>query len=130
MQRIRKFLLKCPVYKQCYGVLMYYYEGKKFRFLIRRGFDFWDYPPIIDVAEQRGQTELTEWEVKAFVENRIIPPNRQNIVDILDSAGLKEYDEFGMLMYTGGRCCQDEMYLEEIDDTQFEKVVKEWDLKV
>lgn len=45
----------------------------------------------------------------------MIPPDRQNIGEIMRKVGMQYYDEFPLLVYIGGRCCQDENYLVEAD---------------
>lgn len=118
MQEVRKFLLRDRDYNnKIFGLLSYNIRLKKFRLEIKQGYNIREYPPIVKEALERGYKELPDNYMKMWVKERIIPPNRQNIIDILRAAGLKEYDEFGMLMYTGGRCCQDEMYLEEVPNT-------------
>lgn len=123
MQSERYFLLKDEDFNdRCYGTLIYKLPEKKFRFILRSGYDFWDYPPILDFAFKRGEIEVNNTAVMCFIRERLIPSNRANILDILRSAGLTSYDEFGMLMYTGGKCAQDWMYLEEIKFEEFKKL--------
>lgn len=43
-----------------------------------------------------------------WVRQRIVPPDRQNIGQILKANGLEEYDEFSLLMFGSGRCAQDD----------------------
>ena len=59
-----------------------------------------------------------------FVRSRIIPHGRANIREIMNSAGIKYYNEFDMLMYTSGRCSHDRMYLDEIDEDTYKKYLK------
>ena len=64
-------------------------------------------------------------------QQRIIPQDRQNIGQILRDNGLKEYDEFSLLMLTMGRCEQDDCYLEEIpSDPLPELLARRWKTKV
>jgi hypothetical protein len=49
-----------------------------------------------------------------WVRERIIPSSRQNIGHILKANHMKRYNEYDMLMLSGGRSCQDEFYLEKL----------------
>jgi hypothetical protein len=48
------------------------------------------------------------------VRDRIVPPNRQNIYSILDSLGMDEYDEYGIIKSTNGVCGNDGLFLREL----------------
>lgn len=48
---------------------------------------------------------------RLWVQQRIVPPDRQNLGRILRENGLREYDEFALLMLANGRCAQDDYYL-------------------
>ena len=43
------------------------------------------------------------------MQQRIVPTDRQNLGEILRDNGLKEYDEFELLMLATGRCAQDDL---------------------
>ena len=59
----------------------------------------------------RGRHELSHEDVLRWIKGRICPPGRHNIREILRNNGLKEYDEFGLLMVTKAKCDKDELYL-------------------
>lgn len=114
----RKFLIKdASRNNRDVGVLKYNTSTKEFELKILTGYPITDYPIILRLALEKGYTELPQEWVDIWVKERLIPPNRQNILSILTAAGLKTYDEFGMLMYTNGRCAQDYCFLEEITET-------------
>lgn len=48
----------------------------------------------------------------------MIPPDRQNIGQILRDNKLDCYDEYKLLMLTKGRCVQDDYYLVGIDEQE------------
>jgi hypothetical protein len=48
------------------------------------------------------------------VQDRLVPPNRQNINQILDSLGIPEYDEFALLKHTKGASPNDNLFLREL----------------
>jgi hypothetical protein len=50
-----------------------------------------------------------------WVEDRIIPKDRQNIVDVLKAIGKKVYREIDMLELNMGRATYDDLYLERIE---------------
>ncbi len=59
-----------------------------------------------------------------LVEQRIVPPDRQNIGEILRDNHLKEYDEYELLMLAMGRCAQDDYYLVPIDEKDLPKKLR------
>ena len=58
-----------------------------------------------------GSCYLVRW-----VSARIVPPNRQNIADILNDCGLSEYDEFSLMLSTEGRGQMDKYHIKELSD--------------
>ena len=51
---------------------------------------------------------------RRWVEERIVPPSRQNIGQVLKANNLDEYDDFKLLLVSMGRCCQDDFELVEV----------------
>ena len=45
-----------------------------------------------------------------------MPTDRQNLGHILRDNGLKEYDEFRLLVISGGRCAQDSCYIAHVEE--------------
>lgn len=71
-------------------------------------------PLILHILAEKGVYDVTgEWALR-FVRDRIVPPDRQNIGQILRQVGIPYYDEYPLLIYSSGRCCQDDCYLEII----------------
>jgi hypothetical protein len=54
---------------------------------------------------------LSHENVLRWIRGRICPPGRHNIREILKDNGLKEYDEFGLLMLTMAKCDKDDLFL-------------------
>lgn len=52
-------------------------------------------------------TVSPEWS-RRWAEERVVPPDRQNLRSILRDNGLKSYDVFRLLMIAEGRCAQDD----------------------
>ena len=51
-----------------------------------------------------------DWSL-AWVQDRLIPPNRQLIDVILKDLGLSEYSEYGLLCAMHGKCTDDGCYV-------------------
>lgn len=97
------------------GVLNYDEESKKFTIDIAPELSVGEAPFILDSFIERGERHIgSVWGMR-WVQNRIVPSTRQNIGQILRAHGMKEYDEYALLVKNQGRCCQDECYIEEIE---------------
>lgn len=70
-------------------------------------------PFIFNIYVQKGIRHLNDEQTRRWIKDRITPPSRQNIGMILKEVGIKQYDEFEILIYNKGRSCMDEFYLEE-----------------
>lgn len=64
-------------------------------------------PMILAESAKKGKYSLTNEQSRRWVQDRIIPPGRQNIGSVLKNAGLKFYDEVSLLELNSGRCIQD-----------------------
>ena len=73
-----------------------------------------DLPLSLEGFVLRDKHELSHEDVLRWIKGRICPPGRHNIREILRENGLKEYDEFGLLMVTKAKCGKDELYLSEV----------------
>lgn len=94
--------------------LAYEPESKRFELRLDKTLDYKNAPITLSAFADAGMYELDgEWSLR-WVQERIIPSERANIGEILKARGLSEYDEFQMLISAGGRCMQDDLYLEEI----------------
>ena len=100
------------------GYLIYHEPSKSFYIEVPDGADSWDMPLILSSFADRGEYSIDSAWSRRFVQQRIVPQDRQNIGQILRDNGLGEYDEFSLLMLTMGRCEQDDCYLEEIREEQ------------
>ena len=56
---------------------------------------------------------------RIWVQQRIIPSDRQNIGQILKDNKLDSYDEFDLLMFPNGHCAQDDYYLVSVSEKDF-----------
>lgn len=96
--------------------LLYYEVEKRFYIELPGNADPWELPLLLDSFVKRNETTVNSYWSKIWVQQRIIPTDRQNIAEILRDNHLDEYDEFELLMLAMGRCSQDAYYLVPIDE--------------
>lgn len=73
--------------------------------------DPWEVPLILSSFLRRGEKTVNAYWSKIWVQQRIVPPDRQNLGQILRDNGVKTYNELDLLERTGGRCAQDSFFL-------------------
>ena len=113
------------------GYLIYYENAKAFYVELPEDADPWETPLLLSSFVKRGERSVSSYWSRLWVQQRIIPRDRQNIGQVLKENGLKEYDEFQVLMLTMGRCAQDECYLEEINTAELPPLlVNRWKTKI
>lgn len=95
--------------------LHYNQETKTFRITIPSTTTALEAPPIISHYIERGLSEIDPYFSYLWVKQRVAPPERQNIAEMLANIGATEYDEYLLLMATEGRCVQDQCYLVPVD---------------
>lgn len=111
--------------EDCQMALMYYYpEEKRFEVHINHNAPQSQLPGTLGVPTFYGIYDLNPKQSLAFVQARICPPGRHNISSILRNAKLKEYDEFGILLWNEGRSTIDNMYMSEISDDTATNIMK------
>lgn len=103
--------------------LFYYESEKRFYIELPENADPWETPLLLSSFAKKGETTINSYWSKRWVQQRIIPTDRQNLGLILKENNLKEYDEFSLLMLTMGRCAQDDYYLAPIDESQLPKQI-------
>lgn len=110
-----RFAVKNKIYADKTVAYLLYDEDKRaYRIEVPEDVRSVEAPPIIADFIERGQKEIgEEWSLR-WVKQRVIPPERQNIGQILRENGMAYYDEFPLLRMNQGRCCQDECYLVEL----------------
>ena len=62
---------------------------------------------------------------RRFIEERVIPANRQNINDILLNNGMNEYNELEMFIASNGRSSMDNTYLRKIKEEDIIEEIRE-----
>ena len=91
---------------------LFYYEGAdRFYIEIPDEADPWEVPMILDTFVKKGQYTVDFHWSRTWVQQRIVPSDRQNLGQILKDNGLKEYSEYQLLLLAMGRCAQDDCYL-------------------
>ena len=98
----------------CY--LLYFENDKRFYVEWDDGIDLDILPMPFDALAKKGQKYIDSYWSKIWVQQRIVPSNRQNITQILLNNNMDSYDEFELLIVDKGRCCHDELYLEEVKE--------------
>ena len=103
--------------------LFYYEKAKTFYIEIPSDIDAWDLPIILSsFARTKEFTVDSNWS-KIWVQQRIIPSDRQNLGHILRDNKLKEYDEYKLLRLTKGRCEQDDCFISPILENELPKEI-------
>lgn len=98
--------------------LLYYELEKRFYIELPENADLWETPLLLSTFVKKGETSINSYWSKLWVQQRIVPTDRQNLGQVLKDNHLKEYDEFGLLILTMGRCAQDDYYLAPIEEAQ------------
>ena len=112
---MRRFAIKNRVYNdKTIAYLNYDEENHEYEIEIPENVSSKEAPMIIADFIDKNQRKIDkEWSLR-WVKQRVIPPERQNIGQILRENGMKYYDEFPLLIMNQGRSCQDECYLAEV----------------
>ena len=100
------------------GYLFYYEKSDTFSIELSPEIEETEAPLFLASFIKRGiYTVDPEWSAR-WVQQRIIPTDRQNIGMILRDNGLKEYQPCRLLMLCGGRCAQDDCSVMPINENQ------------
>lgn len=113
------------------GYLIYFENSKQFYIELPFDADPWETPLLLESFLRRGERTINAYWSKLWVQQRIVPTDRQNLGQILKENGLDEYDEYKLLMLANGRCAQDNYYLEKMDEEDLpEEVIGRYQKKV
>ena len=111
--------------------LLYYEIDKRFYIELPENADPWETPLLLSTFVKKGERSINSYWSRVWVQQRIVPSDRQNIGQILRDNGLKSYDEFAMLMLASGRCEQDDYYLVPIaEDALPPQIVRRLNRKI
>ena len=128
---MRIFAIKNDEDKKTLAYLLYYEKEKSFYIELPDGADPWETPLILSSFAKKNITTVNSYWSRMWVEQRIIPSDRQNLGQVLKENNLSEYDEFELLMLSNGRCAQDDLFLEELTESDMpEEILKRFDKKI
>ena len=97
----------------------FYYPSKKEWYIeLEDDVTEWDLPMILDHFAKRGERSIPSYWSRRFVENRIVPSDRQNLGSILKNNKLSEYDEFALFVLAEGRCAQDFCHIKKCNPNE------------
>lgn len=92
--------------KPC-AFLTYNTETEEYSIRIAENATINDVPMMMEPFVEKGQLEMgPEWS-RRWVEERVVPPGRQNLGEILRAHGLEEYNAFALLEASCGTSSQD-----------------------
>lgn len=97
------------------GALLNYNSVNDSIIILAEGLDEWTAPMLFTKQVKLGQRVISRDLTNMWIRERVIPSGRQNIAQILSNAHLSHYDEFRLLELSKGRCCQDNMYIRQLD---------------
>ena len=111
--------------------LLYFETDKRFYIELPEDADPWDTPLLLSSFARKGEHTINAYWSKQWVQQRIVPPDRQNIGQILRDNGLETYDEYRLLLLAGGRCEQDDCYLAPIPESALPlKIIRRFQQKM
>ncbi len=109
--------------------LLYYELEKRFYIELPEDADPWDTPLLLSSFLKKGETTVNAYWSKLWVQQRILPTDRQNIAQVLKDNNLDSYDEYELLMLSMGRCAQDDYYLVPMEEAMLPSSIQERFLK-
>jgi hypothetical protein len=104
--------------------LLYYEMEKRFYIELPEDADPWETPLLLSSFVKRGEKTVNSYWSKLWVEQRIVPTDRQNLGQVLKENHLKEYDEYSLLMLSMGRCSQDDYYLVSMEEGELPEEIQ------
>lgn len=105
--------------------LVYSPAGKTFFIELPDEADPLNIPMPLDSLYKKGVRTVGSEESRQWVRLRIVPPDRQNIAQILADLKIPAYDEFKLLEYTKGRCAHDDYYIAHTSESKLPQYIRE-----
>ena len=106
------------------GYLFYYEQSGKFFIEIPDHLDEWEAPLILSSMVRREIRSVDAYWSGVWVQQRIVPVDRQNLGQILRDNGLDEYNPYKLLMLGHGRCAQDSCYVKSIKEKDLPEEIR------
>lgn len=107
--------------KKTLAWLIYYENAKRFYIELPDDADVWETPLLLSSFIKKGKKTINAYWSEVWVNQRIVPTDRQNLGQILKDNNLSKYDSYELLMLTNGRCAQDDYYLEYVPKDKLPK---------
>ena len=104
--------------KKDLAYLFYYERDDRFCIELPDDADPWETPLILSSFIRRGERTVDDQWSRVWVQQRIVPTDRQNLGQILRDNGLDSYREYELLCLAEGRCAQDSFYLVPIRSSE------------
>lgn len=102
------FLLFTAAGQRILGYLFYYEKSRTFSIELSEEIEEKEAPIFLASFIRKGCLSVDpEWSAR-WVQQRIVPADRQNLEMILRENKIREYDAYRLLMLGGGRCAQDD----------------------
>ncbi|MDR2572493.1 MAG: hypothetical protein LBD23_19655 [Oscillospiraceae bacterium] len=95
------------------GIFTYDVESKIYSITINEDVEKDKLPLSLEGFVNKQKYVLSNENTLRWIRERICPPGRHNIRNILKDNEIKEYNEFELLMLTKARCDKDDLYLVE-----------------
>ena len=89
-------------------------EPRSFTIVVSPSAGTEDVPMLFIPFVEKNELVIRGGDALEWVRERIPPPGRQNIAEVLEANGLEEYDELALLLAGDGRCAQDEFMVREV----------------
>lgn len=125
------FAIKNDNNEKALAYLLYYEKEKSFYIELPDNADPWETPLILSSFAKKNITTVNSYWSKIWVQQRIIPSDRQNLGQVLKENNIVEYDEYELLMLSNGRCAQDDLYLELMSEHDMpEGILKRFEKKI
>lgn len=103
--------------------LIYYEKSECFYIEICEDARFDNLPMMLALFLKEGVYSIDSYWSKNWVCSRIVPPDRQNLGQILKANNMECYDEYSLLIKSKGMCSHDDFCVEEIPLSKVEKSV-------
>lgn len=105
------------------GIFSYDTENNNHSLTLIEGVDRKDLPWAF-IDDRTGkfigpEEERQSGVINAWINSRIVPPERQNIREILEAIGLKEYDRYKILKYTRCSSRRDSYWIKFLEDDTY-----------
>jgi hypothetical protein len=92
------------------GTFVYDTASKRFAMTVDGSIPLDDLPLSLELLVLNGIYDIGHDDALLWIRERICPPGRHNIHEILSEIGIDEYDEFSIIAATEARCDKDGLY--------------------